>query len=371
MSGDAEEQVAGPKASENRPNRPERDTTDESLRKERHRTDRILAERRAEAEKEADLVVDRARHAADDVLNTARDQADQTRDGGEPLAASRVQEDHALRDERAAADESLRQARQESKRVLSFLLPFEREKTDRHLLTERARSDDAVAHRDDFLGIVSHDLRNLLVGIVLSADMLVEQSGKGMTAAQIRSGATRVQRYAARMNRLIGDLVDVASIDAGKLTVASVDTDASAVVAEAVETFQEAAAAKGQSLQSEMGQQPLMAQFDHDRVLQVLANLISNSIKFTGHCGSVRVRAEAVGTEVQVSVSDNGPGIPAPMLESVFERFWQAGKDDRRGVGLGLYISRSIVETHGGRIWAESKVGEGSRFVFTLPLYPR
>jgi signal transduction histidine kinase len=367
MARDEEQAGSAVLIGNGKPSRPERDTTDESLRKEREKTDRELAARRADAEVEADRVLGRARRTADAVLSTARDEADQGRDSGGPVAAGRVQEDDALRDERAAADESLRQARLESKRALSCLLPLERENTDRHLLTERARSDDALEHRDDFLGIVSHDLRNLLAGIVISADLLVEQSDGDMPAAQIRAGATRVRRYAARMNRLIGDLVDVASIDAGKLMVTPVEADARTAVAEAVDTFQAAAAGKRQSLRLEMAEQPLTAPVDHDRLLQVMANLIANAIKFTGAGGNIRVTAGSLGADVHVSVSDSGPGIPETMLESVFERFWQRGKDDRRGVGLGLYISRSIIEAHGGRIWAVSKPDEGSRFTFSLP----
>jgi signal transduction histidine kinase len=327
----------------------------------------MLAERRADAETEADRVLGTARRAADVVLSTARDQADQEGNSDELIAATRRQEDEALRAERAAADEGLHLVRLESKRALSCLLPLERENTDRHLLTERARSDDALDNRDDFMGIVSHDLRNLLAGIVTSADVLVAQSDQAIAAGHVRAGATRIRRYAARMNRLIGDLVDVASIDAGKLMVTPVEADANVALAEAVDTFQAAATAKGQSLSLEIEQQPLSAPFDHDRLLQVLANLIANAIKFTGPGGTICVRAESVDAEVHISVRDNGPGIPGHMLESVFQRFWQRGADDRRGLGLGLYISRSIIEAHGGRIWAESTVGEGSRFTFSLP----
>jgi signal transduction histidine kinase len=102
-------------------------------------------------------------------------------------------------------------------------------------------------------------------------------------------------------------------------------------------------------------------------MLQVLANLITNSIKFTAQGGSIWVRAERAGDELRFSISDTGAGIPDHMLEAVFERFWQVDKNDRRGLGLGLYISRCIVEAHRGRIWAESRLGEGSRFWFTLP----
>jgi signal transduction histidine kinase len=351
----------------------ERGQTDESLRLEREKTDRALAERQA-AEEDSDLVVHHARENADAVLTEARAKADQRLDEALPQAAARatlaqerVLEDEALQDERASADELLRRERNENARVLSRLLPLEREKTDRFLLTERARSDDALSNRDNFLGLVSHDLRNLLGGIVLNAELLSARAPGNDDGTQTLVATARIKRYAARMNRLIGDLVDVASIDAGKLAVTPAPGDAAALIDEAVETFQAAASAKGISLQAEMAERPLPAELDHDRMLQVLANVIANAIKFTSEGGSIRVRGERAGDELLISVSDTGSGIPGNMLDAIFERFWQVGKNDRRGVGLGLYISRSIVETHGGRIWAESKLGEGTRVCFTLP----
>ena len=170
------------------------------------------------------------------------------------------------------------------------------------------------------------------------------------------------------MNRLIGDLVDVTSIDAGKLAMARIEGDAAALVAEATETFQPAALEKGVSLSAEVPAGPLLAVFDHDRKLQVLANLIANAIKFTPPGGKVSVRVEGGRGMLRFCVSDTGVGIPAPMLEAIFERFWQVGENDRRGQGLGLYISKCIVEAHRGRIWAESKAGEGSQLYFTLPV---
>jgi signal transduction histidine kinase len=354
----------------------ERGQTDESLRLEREKTDRALAERHA-AEEDSDLVVSRARESADAVLTEARAKADQRLDEALPqvetrttLAEERMLEDEALQDERASADEILRRERNENARVLSRLLPLEREKTDRFLLTERARSDDALANRDNFLGLVSHDLRNLLGGIVLNAELLSAKAPENDDGRQTLAATARIQRYAARMNRLIGDLVDVASIDAGKLALTPVPGDAATLIDEAVDTFQAIASAKGISLQAEMAERPLPAAFDHDRMLQVLANVIANAIKFTSEGGSIRVRGERAGDELRVAISDTGSGIPGDMLEAVFERFWQVGKNDRRGVGLGLYISRCIVEAHGGRIWAESRLGEGSRICFTLPATP-
>src|SRR6185369_11397614 len=103
-------------------------------------------------------------------------------------------------------------------------------------------------------------------------------------------------------------------------------------------------------------------------ILQVLVNLIGNAIKFTPAKGSITVSVERSDDEIRFAVSDTGRGIPENQLQEVFERFLQVEKNDRRGVGLGLYISKCIVQGHGGRIWVESRVGEGSKFCFTIPL---
>ena len=351
--------------------RPERKQTDESLGAERKNTDDALAHARTVTQTAADAVVEHARGQADAVLEIARDKADAklavTRSGPlarEVLAEQRAGEDEALHDERAAADETLRRERAEDLRALAALLPLERQNTDRYLMTERARSDQAVSHRDDFLGIVSHDLRNLLGGIAVSARLLAKNSRESDPG---KATVERIQRYVARMNGLIGDLVDVASIDAGKLALTPCDGDASALVDEAVEMFHTAAAEKGLTLTAHIGAAPVAAFFDHDRQLQVLVNLISNAIKFT-ETGTITVQLQpSEGGGARVSVCDTGIGVPAEMLESIFERFWQAGRNDRRGSGLGLYISKCIVEAHGGRIWAESRPGEGAVVSFTIP----
>jgi signal transduction histidine kinase len=111
---------------------------------------------------------------------------------------------------------------------------------------------------------------------------------------------------------------------------------------------------------------PLPVIADPDRVVQVLSNLLGNAVKFTEAGGRVAVRANTYGAEQWFEVSDTGVGIPLEQQEHVFDRFRQVGRD-RRGVGLGLPIARGIVEAHGGRIWVESELGEGSRFYFTLP----
>ncbi len=353
----------------------ERQQTDDSLREEREKADVALEAIQGAVEDKADAVVERARENADAVLVAARDKADEQADPAAAypvpsaaIAEEREVEDETLRDERAEADERVRRERQVMAGVLSRHLPLERHATDKHLLTERARSDDALAMRDDFLGMVSHDLRDLLNGIVVTAAMLGEKLAKRDDSQKLVNETVRIQRYGARMTRLIGDLIDVASIDAGKLAVCATQCDAILLVGEAVDALRTAAEAKSLSLVVEPMEPSLPADFDHDRILQVLANLIANSIKFTSKGGSIRVRCESSGSGLLFCVSDTGGGIAENMLEAVFERFWQVGKNDYRGLGLGLYISRRIVEAHGGSIWAESKVGEGTRMFFTFPI---
>jgi signal transduction histidine kinase len=109
---------------------------------------------------------------------------------------------------------------------------------------------------------------------------------------------------------------------------------------------------------------------DPARVLQVFSNVVGNAIKFTPAGGLIRLGAKAGDAEVCFSVADTGPGIPSDQIPNLFRRFWQARRADRRGAGLGLPISKGIVEAHGGRIWVDSTPGQGSNFQFTLPMAP-
>ena len=352
---------------------PERRLTDESLADERAKADVALAEK-AVAERAATEVIERARDRADQVLAAARETADDkldtatTRKQAEAaIETERESEDQLIGDLRAKADATLRNEREASARLLARLIPLEREKTDQYLQTERSRSDDAVANRDDFLAMVTHDLRDLLNGIVLSAEqialaVLEEEQHEG-TLLQ----AQRIQRSAGRMTRLIGDLVDVASIDAGQLRIGATVSDATGAIREAVETWTPHASLKEIRLQA-IGHTRVIAKFDHDRLLQVLGNLITNAVKFSAAGTAVTIGVEAIGEDARFSVKDSGVGIPRDQLDVIFERFWQVGKLDRRGLGLGLYISKCLVEAHGGKIWVESELGAGSSFYFTVPL---
>ena len=346
----------------------EREQTDESLRVEREKADDALGQKLAAIEETADAVITKARARADEVLAAARAKTDRqtstsNAQSSQRTERKRVLEDEIVREERADADEAVRVERAEHVALLSA----ERQETDRDLLSERARSDDAVATRDDFLGIVSHDLRNMLGSMVGFAALIAEAESQENHKEQVLMHAHRIQRSGARMNRLIGDLVDVASIEAGVLAVTPEVGDPAQVVTEAVDTFQAQASANGISLMADIVPPPSMASFDPARILQVLTNILSNAIKFTPPNGRVVVRLERLSDELHFAVSDTGVGIPADKLEAVFDRFRQVNTNDRRGIGLGLYISKCIVQGHGGRIWAESKLG--STFHFTLPVH--
>ena len=347
----------------------ERTRTDKSLRAERKKTDEARKVHRAKAERAADGVVDQAREVADAVLTAARSKADDSsprKTGSKSkgvVAGQRARADRVVRAKRDSADDALRGIREHEAEALVELLVRERAATDADLLSERARSDAALAHRDDFLGIVAHDVRNLLNGVVLNLEVM-RSGGPGPRAD---GAAERIRRAAARMTRLIGDLVDVTSINAGKLAMDRKEVDAGALVREATETFLPAAEEKGIALSAVVPEAPAGAELDRGRILQVLANLISNAIKFTPSGGTVSVAVEPGRSNLRFLVEDTGPGIPAAMRKAVFDQFRQVGRNDTRGQGLGLYISKSIVDAHGGRIWAESGSEGGTRVLFTLP----
>jgi signal transduction histidine kinase len=353
-----------------------RDDTDNSLRAERDKTDVELERRDQVAVDDAVDVVLAARSRAVAVIEGARATADErlhvAGSGTTPnaLAADRATEDAALRMEYLRADAQTSSERAGRIRALEALIGHERADTDERLLIERHRADSALASRDDFLGMVSHDLRTLLAGISLGVEVMVHHAIDDKTGERVRREADQIQDITARMNRLVGDLVDVVSIEAGKLRVVPRAEEPRRLVDEMSDVFHAAAAAKRLVLTTHIAPGTVHALLDFDRVLQVLANLVSNAIKFTPSGGSISLRVEPAGAFVRFSVTDTGEGIPADKLTAVFERFWQAQGADRRGLGLGLYISRCIVEAHGGSIGVESALGHGSTFYFLLPTAP-
>lgn len=341
---------------------------------EREKSDSELSKRRELREEDADEVVRRTRERADFVLHQARKRADDqlgagddTSEAQERVLQERVDADEALRQERLVADEQVLIERERRSRDLLDLLGLERDATDRNLTAERSDSDRALASRDDFLGVVSHELRGTLNGIALHAALLTRQSTGDEMGRRVIAHADKIERCVARMKRLIDDLVDLASIEAGRLRITTRRDDVARLAREAVELFQPVVAARGLHLMLEAPVDSVPAKFDHERILQVLTNLLANAVKFTPGGGKIVVRVEPQGEHVRLSVSDTGSGIPEDKLKVIFERFGQVAADDPRGAGLGLFIAKSIIDAHGGKLGADSRFGEGSTFFFTLP----
>ncbi len=224
----------------------------------------------------------------------------------------------------------------------------------------------AVRARDEVLAVVSHDLRNPVGTIAAAAELLAdvplppEQRGEHLEI---------IYRAADRINRLIQDLLDVAQIEAGKLSVWQKPVKTVEMLDEAVASARARADEEGVRLCAEVDPQLPQVAADRDRILQVMTNLIVNALKFTPENGQVTVTASASGGGVLVAVSDTGPGIEPEMREHLFDRFWRGHRTAGGGAGLGLAIVEGILAAHGAQVHVETEVGEGSRFSFVLPLH--
>lgn len=227
-----------------------------------------------------------------------------------------------------------------------------------------ATAQRAVQDRDDLMSIVTHDLRSPLNAIRIAADELIDpdldpEERKLMVAA--------VQRSLRRADRLIEDLLDVSRIEAGRITLAIGKVSPRDLLEHVRTDYELLARDAGLELNVEVGPDVGAVQADRERIAQVLGNLISNALHYARNTGILTLSAHADKNSVVFAVTDYGPGIPTEQLPFVFDRFFQARKQQRAGAGLGLAIAKGIVEAHGGTICATSTVGRGSRFAFSLP----
>ena len=242
-------------------------------------------------------------------------------------------------------------------------------------ITEQKRlaheKEAAIEMRDDTLQIVAHDLRNPLATIVMLASMLKRRE----IASEGRSQATAeaIERASSRMNRLIGDLLDVSRMDAGHLTLERDRVSASQIITDCVEAEKPLIAAASLDLELEIVPNLPDIWADRQRLLQIVENLIGNAAKFTRPGGRITVGATLKDRDVLFWIKDTGVGIAAEDLPHLFDRFWQVRsavrrEDRHRGAGLGLFIVKGLVEAHDGRIWVESTLGKGTVVSFTIPL---
>ncbi|HEX6370819.1 MAG TPA: hybrid sensor histidine kinase/response regulator [Longimicrobium sp.] len=256
-------------------------------------------------------------------------------------------------------------------RAIRYAMERKRMETERAGLLRneqeaRAAAEAAVNARDEVLRIVAHDIGNSLSAVKIHAMVLERTLPPGDAEARKRTEAIR--HLTQQMDRLRQDLLDVAAIEAGRLSFEPGETALAEVVDDVLGTVAGMAGEKALAVESCVAAGLPAVWADRERLHQVLSNLVGNAVKFTPAEGSIRVSAMLDGEEVRVAVADTGPGIPAEHLENVFDRFWQARSTRRAGAGLGLAIARGVVEAHGGRITARSEVGRGTTFEFTLPV---
>lgn len=231
----------------------------------------------------------------------------------------------------------------------------------------RAEAERAVKSREELVEVVSHDLRNPLTSMQMNSRLIDKLLPAEDT--KIRDLNSRMLRSVKVMNNLIEDILNVTKLESGNIDLEKTKKNIRETVTTAVELLNPIAVEKQVAL--EMGEtlNDCEALYDEGRILQVLSNLIGNSLKFTPERGKICVSILKCGPEfVKLSVKDSGPGIPKDHIPYIFDRFWQANQTKKMGTGLGLAIVKGIVTSHGGEIWVESEEGKGSEFFFTLPL---
>lgn len=220
--------------------------------------------------------------------------------------------------------------------------------------------------REEVLSIVSHDLRNPISAIAMCARVLEENPPED--AESRRELLTTIRDSTQSVNRLIDDLVDVANIERGRLSLEPSPQEPSELALRALHMFEVEASESGVALETRLSTNLPLVAADGSRVVQVLGNLIRNAIKFTPRGGRIVIGVESSGGSVVFSVTDTGRGIAPANQPRVFDRYWQGAAGARtQGSGLGLSIAKGIVEAHGGRIWVDSELGRGSVFSFTIP----
>ncbi|GAC1601599.1 MAG: hypothetical protein NVS4B10_13650 [Myxococcales bacterium] len=258
-------------------------------------------------------------------------------------------------EERALAEAKGATAERDRAIAEALRAKYEALASENALLYEQAQQ--AVRVREQILAVVSHDLRDPLGTILLTAGALAKRESAAERRGELPQAAGIIQRAADRMLRLIGDLLDFASIEAGRLAIQRKPQDAGALIQETLANFQGIANEKKQLLTADVEPDLPEAYCDRDRILQVLSNLAGNATRATTAGGHITLRVGAGDHELVFAVSDDGPGISEVDVKHLFERYWRSGDAKYKGTGLGLSIARGIVNAHGGRIWAESELG--------------
>lgn len=379
-----------------------RKLTDESLKFERDKTDASLLEIRLSTEQHIDNGVSDERETADLSIEAIRKKSDEQlasarhapgynleieqRQADERLKKERARTDAAIEDEREIVDDATTRERDLKKTLESKLLSVERSKTDTNLSAERHENDSAIeiaidslrreksghsetknslTTRDEFIAIVSHDLKNPIGATVSCASMLLEDFEH---TPEVRKWVEFMRRNSETSLRMIDDLLDVKRISENKMVMTQEPHFIAKVLRDACDTFTLAAANKRIELEFVPCDKNAQVNCDADRINQVIGNLISNAVKYTPSGGKICVRADVARQNLKVMVTDTGCGMTKDKLPTIFDRFAQLKSKDRSGLGLGLYISKNILEAHGSSLHVESQVDIGTSFSFSLPV---
>jgi signal transduction histidine kinase len=221
--------------------------------------------------------------------------------------------------------------------------------------------------KSNFIAITSHELRTPL-GLILGHATFLRE----MVSEEHREPMDTIIRNATRLKEIIESLTEVENYEAGVARIRQNTISIPSVIREVVSSFQDMAASKNITLEEDIRDEDLQVEADANKITVAISNLIRNALTFTNGGGQVQVVVELVTGHAQVSVKDNGIGIPVSDLGRVFDRFFQVESHLTRrhtGLGLGLSVAKSMIELHGGRIWVESVEGKGSTFSFLLPLH--
>lgn len=233
------------------------------------------------------------------------------------------------------------------------------------LIVDVSEIKDAVQVREEVLAVVSHDLKNPLASISLSADLLNQD--KILPWPLVRDFGSRIQRAVNQMQLLISDLLDFAKMESSTFAVELKAENPGDIISQVADSFKALAQKKEITIRVNKPKHAKFIACDSGRIVQVLSNLIGNSLKFSPDGSEITLGIADAKEGLLFSVADNGPGIPSEQLSKVFDRFWQAEKAQKIGSGLGLSIAKGIVQAHKGEIWVESQAAQGTTFYFTIP----
>ncbi len=381
----------------------ERKNTDDSLIAERDKTNQSLDHVKLQTQEITDGVVANERAIADSVAASMRKRSDTSRGNsrsknsananGKQKAEDLLLENEryeviaAVELERSKVDEAIQKEREVQNVLLEDLLLKERTLTDENLKLERTQTDieidassaqltseisdhqitkTSLTTRDEFLAIVSHDLRNPIGNISSAAEMLLSAESD-ISKQDLQRWLSLIQRNADGALRMISDILDMERISENKLALNLKPNNIENLLQHTLDSHALSAKKKNITLQFTPSKVPIHFVYDIDRISQVLSNLVANAIKFTPDGGKISMNTTATDHELKVNVQDSGEGIPKDKLKVIFERFAQLHDKDRQGLGLGLHISKMLVQAHGGNLSVKTELGKGSTFSFTLP----